>query len=94
MKLLRHRSFVFALQVTISQAGIAAQTLLVTVSLMQGSEEKETKITLHDCAQSWDEPSAFSKNGTQTLSSTSERAYYYTTKATQLMRQSAVFNLN
>ena len=94
MKLLLHRPFVFALQVTISQAGIAAQTLSVTLSLMQGSKEKEIKITLHDCAQSRDEPSAFSTNGTRTLSSTSERAYHYTTNAMQVMRQSAVFNLN
>ena len=50
MKLLLHRLFVFALQVTISQADIAAQTLLVTLSLMQCSEEKEIKITQHDCA--------------------------------------------
>ena len=41
MKSLLHRSFVFALQVTISQAGIAAQTLPVTLSLMQRSEEKK-----------------------------------------------------
>ena len=68
-----YRSFVFALQVTISQAGIAAQTPPVTLSLMQGSEEKEIKITQHECAQSQDEPSAFSTNGTQTLSLTSER---------------------
>ena len=94
MKLLLHRSFVFELQVTISQAGIAAQTLPVTLSIMQGSEQKEIKITLHDCAQSRDEPSAFSTNGTLMLSSTSECAYNYTSKATQLMRQSAVFNLN
>ena len=54
MKSLLHRSFVFALQVTISQAGIAALTLPVTLSLMQHSEEKEIKITQHDCAQSRD----------------------------------------
>ena len=96
MKLLLPRSFVFALQVTtgISQAGIAAQILPVTLSLMQGSEEKEIKITLHGCAQLRDTPSAFSTNGTRTLSSTSERAYHYTVKATRLMLQSAVFNLN
>ena len=41
MKLLLHRSFVFALQVTISQAGIAAQMLPVTLSLMQRFEEKK-----------------------------------------------------
>ena len=51
MKLLLHRSFVFALQVTISQAGIAAQTLPVTLSLMENFKEKEIKITQHDCAQ-------------------------------------------
>ena len=39
MKLWRHRSFLFALQFTISQPGIAAQTL----TLMQGSKEKEKK---------------------------------------------------
>ena len=98
MKLLLHRSFVFALQVTISQAGIATQTLLVTLSLMQRSEEKEIKITQHDCAQSRDEPCAFSTNGTRTLSLTSERLT--TTPpglpvcSSELMRQSAVFNLN
>ena len=37
MKLWRHRSFLFALQFTISQPGIAALTL------MQGSKEKEKK---------------------------------------------------
>ena len=62
MKSLLHRSFVFALQVTISQAGVAAQTLPVTLSLMQRSEEKEIKITQHDCTQSRDEPSSFSTN--------------------------------
>ena len=94
MKLLLHRLLVFAFQVTISRAGIAAQTLPVTVSLMKGSEEKEIKITLHNCAQSRDKPSTFSTNGTRLLSLTSERAYHYTTKATQLMRQSSIFNLN
>ena len=94
MNLVLHRSFVFAFQVTISQAGIATQTLLVTLSLMQGFEENEIKITLHDCAQLRDDPSAFSTNGTRTLSSTSEGSYHYTTKATQVMHQSAVFNLN
>ena len=47
---------------SISQAGIAAQTLPVTLSLMQHSEEKEIKITQRDCAQSQDKPSAFSTN--------------------------------
>ena len=52
MKLLLHQSFVFTLQVTISQAGIAAQTLPVTLSLMQNFEENKIKITQHDCVQS------------------------------------------
>ena len=39
---------------------------------MENFEEKEIKITQHDCVQSRDEPSAFSTNGTQTLSLTSE----------------------
>ena len=39
---------------------------------MQNFEEKEIKITQHDCVQSRDEPSAFSTNGTQMLSLTSE----------------------
>ena len=98
MKLLLHRSFVFALQVTISQAGIAAQTLLVTLSLMQRSEEKEIKITQHDCAQLRDEPSAFSTNGTRTLSLTSEclttTSLGLPVCSSELMHQSAVFNLN
>ena len=100
MKLLLHRSFVFALQVTtgMSQAGIAAQTLPVTLSLMQNFEEKEIKITQSDCVQSRDEPSTFSTNGTQTLSLTSE---CLTTAppglpvcSSELMRQSAVLKLN
>ena len=37
MKLLLHQLFLFALQFTISQDGIAARTLTV----MQGSKEKE-----------------------------------------------------
>ena len=45
MKLLLHRSFVFALQVTIFQAGIAAQTLPVTLSLMENFEEKNKNNT-------------------------------------------------
>ena len=98
MKLLLHRSFVFALQVTIFQAGIATQTLPVTLSLMENFEEKEIKITQHDCAQSRDEPSAFSTNGTRTLSLTSE--CLTTTppglpvRSSELMHQSAVFKLN
>ena len=98
MKLLLHRSFVFALQVTISQAGIAAQTLPVTLSLMQLFEEKEIKITQHDCAPSRDEPSAFSTNGTRTMSLTSECLTTtppgLTVRSLELTRQSAVFNLN
>ena len=98
MKLLLHRSFVFALQVTTSQAGIAAQTLPVTLSLMQRSKEKKIIITQHDCAQSQDKPSAFSTNGTCTLSLTSERLTTtppgLPVRSSELMRQSTVFNLN
>ena len=42
----QHQLFLFALQFTISQAGIAARTL----TLMQGSKEKEKKKkTQRDC---------------------------------------------
>ena len=98
MKSLLHRLFVFALQVTITQACIAAQILPVTLSLMQRSEEKEIKATQHDCAQSRDEPSAFSTNGTRTLSLTSERLTTtppgLPVRSSELMRQRVVFNLN
>ena len=97
MKSLLHRSFVFALQVTISQAGIAAQTLPVSLSLMQRSKEKKKK-TQHDCAQLRDKPSVISTNGTRTLSLTSERLTTtppgLLVRSSELMRQSAVFNLN
>ena len=39
---------------------------------MQRSEEKEIKMTQHDCAQLRDEPSVFNTNGTQTLRLTSK----------------------
>ena len=70
-------------------------TLPVTLSLMQNFEEKEIKITQHDCVQSRDEPSTFSTNGTQMLNLTSE--CLTTTppglpvRGSELMRQSAVF---
>ena len=69
---------------------------------MQNFEEKEIKITQHDCVQSQDEPSAFSTNGTQTLSLTSEcltttppvRSSELPVRSSELMRQSAVLKLN
>ena len=100
MKLLLHRSFVFALQVTSLKLALLPKpgTLPVSLSLMQNFKEKEIKITQHDCVQSRDEPSAFSTNGTRTLSLTSE--CLTTTppglpvRSSELMRQSAVFKLN
>ena len=84
MKSLLHQSFVFAHQVTISQAGIAAQTLPVTLSLMLRSKEKEIKITQHDCAQSRDEPSVLSTKlkRNSNVEFNQQVPYHYTTGAT------------